>query len=281
MKVCIFANRDKDKGLSVSRFTADCFTEKGVECIICDSDTLKKGTLLRFREELKGCDLLVTVGGDGTLIRAARDIKNLDIPLIGVNMGTIGYLTEINVENIPYMAGQIVKGDFFVEKRMMAGGTLTRGGETIFNNFALNDIVINKNTYSSMVSLDVYVDDQLLTGYDADGIIISTPTGSTAYNLSAGGPLMVPSASMMVITPICAHILSARSVVVPGDSRIKIKIKEKRSINEFSALVFDGAEAAEVKAGDEITITRLKQTTKLFRMSETSFYKVLQRKLSR
>lgn len=280
MKICIVANREKDKGLEISHNILKLFEEKGIYCEISEQ-AVENGTIHTDIDASKDFDIIITIGGDGTLIQAARDARDFDIPLIGVNKGTLGYLTEINIENISDMVEQISTGIFYKENRMMLSGSLERNGEVIFSNFSLNDIVMYKNGYSNMISMDVYVDDQLLTNYEADGLIVATPTGSTAYNLSAGGPLIVPSASMMVLTPICAHILNSRSVVIPAESTMKIVVKKHReNISSDYALVFDGAQKTEIFPGDVITITRDVKDTTLIRMSRTSFYKVLQKKLS-
>lgn len=280
MNICIIANRDKDKDLTISKNICELFEKKGIKCVICEQK-LSGSTYHADEEMLRDADIVVTVGGDGTLLQAARDTVDYDIRLIGVNRGTLGYLTEINIENISDMVDKIAEGTFYQEDRMMIKGTLERNGEVIFDNFSLNDIVIYKNSYANMISVDVYVDDQLLTGYDADGVIVSTPTGSTAYNLSAGGPLIVPSASMMVLTPVCAHVLNSRSVVIPSNSIMKIVVTNKREYKKPDfALVFDGAEKVDIIPGDVITITGMEQVTKMIRLSETSFYKVLQKKLS-
>lgn len=282
MKVGIIVNRDKDRHLTVSKEICGLFAEKGISCVICGQEKPVDG--IHFTDPGKlpeDLDFVMTVGGDGTLIQAARDLHSLNIPIIGVNMGTLGFLAELDVESIPNAVSRLCAGDFFVEEHMMILGNIYRDDVCISQNFSLNDAVLSKFGHTHVIHFDVYVDDQLLNDYTADGLIISTPTGSTAYNLSAGGPLIVPNASMMVMTPICAHALNARSVVLPDSSRIRICIKDKPLAAPVSCAVnFDGAVMQELHAGDAIELMRAPVTTKLLRLDHTSFFKVLQRKMS-
>lgn len=282
MHVGIIANRDKDHDLAVSRRICGLFDEKGISCTICEQEKPAAHVHFTDPEKLpKDLDFVITVGGDGTLIQAARDLHSLDIPIIGVNMGTLGFLAELDLESIPMAVERLCAGDFFIEEHMMLLGNIYRDQVCIAQNFALNDAVLSKFGHSHVIHFDVYVDDQLLNDYTADGLIISTPTGSTAYNLSAGGPLIVPNASMMVMTPICAHALNARSVVLPDSSRVRICIKDKPAAAPASCAVnFDGAVLQELCAGDVVELMRAHVTTKLLRLDHTSFFKVLQKKMS-
>lgn len=282
MKVGIIVNRDKDQNLAVSKRICGLFHAAGASCVICEQEKPMDGSHFTDPEKLQNdLDFVMTVGGDGTLIQAARDLHSLDIPIIGVNMGTLGFLAELDVESIPGAVSRLCAGDFFIEEHMMLLGNIHRDGVCISQNFALNDAVLSKFGHAHVIHFDVYVDDQLLNDYTADGLIISTPTGSTAYNLSAGGPLIVPNASMMVMTPICAHALNARSVVLPDSSRVRIFIKDKPGAAPVNcAINFDGAVMQELCTGDVVELMRAPITTKLLRLDHTSFFKVLQRKMS-
>ncbi len=282
MNVGIIVNRDKDVSLKISKKICTLFESRGVSCIIIEQENLCPDAHYTDPDKLpSGLDFVMTVGGDGTLIQAARDLHRLDIPIIGVNMGTLGFLAELDTDSIPGGIDRLSAGDFFVEEHMMIAGNIYRDGKCISKNFALNDAVLSKYKHTHVIHFDVYVDDQLLNDYTADGLIISTPTGSTAYNMSAGGPLIVPNASMMVMTPICAHALNARSVVLPDSSRIRICIKDKQNTPAVSAAInFDGAVMEELSAGDVVELSRARNTTKLLRLDHTSFFKVLQRKMS-
>jgi NAD+ kinase len=281
MNVGIIVNRDKDQNLAVSQRICRLFQEQGAGCVICEQE--QPGGFNHFTDPKKlpgQLDMVMTVGGDGTLIQAARDLQDLDLPIIGVNMGTLGFLAELDTDSIPDAVKRLAGGDFFIEEHMMIQGRIYREGACVFENLALNDAVLSKFG-THVIHFDVYVDDQLLNDYTADGLIMSTPTGSTAYNLSAGGPLIVPNASMMVMTPICAHALNARSVVLPDSSVVRICIKDKVGAPPVHCIInFDGADMMELAAGDEVELRRAGVTTRLLRLDHTSFFKVLQRKMS-
>jgi NAD+ kinase len=282
MNVGIIVNRDKDQNLAISRRICSLFDAQGASCIICEQEKPVEEKHFTDPGKLsKDLDFVITVGGDGTLIQAARDLHSLDIPIIGVNMGTLGFLAELDIESIPGAVKRLCAGDYFVEEHMMILGSIYRDGVCISKELSLNDAVLSKYGHTHVIHFDVYVDDQLLNDYTADGLIISTPTGSTAYNLSAGGPLIVPNASMMVMTPICAHALNARSVVLPDSSRVKICIKDKLGAPPVRCVInFDGAELLELRAGDVVELERAPVTTRLLRLDHTSFFKVLQKKMS-
>ncbi len=282
MNVGIIVNRDKDTALDVSKKICSLFGEKGIPCVIIEQENRSADVHYTDPDKLPlGLDFVMTVGGDGTLIQAARDLHSLDMPIIGVNMGTLGFLAELDIESIPGAVERLSKKDFFIEEHMMISGNIYRDGKCIAKNFALNDAVLSKYKHTHVIHFDVYVDDQLLNDYTADGLIISTPTGSTAYNMSAGGPLIVPNASMMVMTPICAHALNARSVVLPDSSVVRICIKDKPNTPGVCAAInFDGAVMEELRSGDVVELKRAENTTKLLRLDHTSFFKVLQRKMS-
>lgn len=280
MNVGIIANRDKDRNLEISNGICAAFDKKGISCVIVEQEN--GASHYTDPKKLPGdLDFVMTVGGDGTLIQAARDLHSLDIPIIGVNMGTLGFLAELDKESISGAVERLADGDFFIEEHMMLSGNIYRDGECISRNFALNDAVLSKYGHTHVIRFDVYVDNQLLNDYTADGLIISTPTGSTAYNMSAGGPLIVPNASMLVMTPICAHALNARSVVLPDSSVVRICIKDKPNAPlACAAINFDGAVMEELRTGDVVELKRADNDTKLLRIDHTSFFKVLQKKMT-
>ncbi len=282
MRVGVIANRDKDKHLTVSREICARFNDHGVFCMICEQEQSSKKNYYTDPKKLADkIDLVITVGGDGTLIQAARDLHTLELPIIGVNMGTLGFLAELSVKSIPDAVERICAGDFFLEEHMMILGDIYRGERCIFSDVALNDAVLTKYGHAHVIHFDVYVDDQLLSSYAADGLIISTPTGSSAYNMSAGGPLIVPNASMMVMTPICAHALNARSIVLPDSASIRIMIKDRQHpFPAGCAINYDGAVVRRLSPGDVVKLKKAPVTTKFLCLDHTSFFKVLQKKMS-
>ena len=218
----------------------------------------------------------MVIGGDGSLIEVARFLHGRNIPVLGINMGTLGYLTEVEVNHIEDAFAQILEGDYTLEDRMMLEGTLQDGRKDI----SLNDIVVSRKTEIRLIHFRIYVNGELLNTYEADGVIISTPTGSTAYNLSAGGPIVEPTASMIVITPICPHALNTSSIVLSAEDEIVIEIAEGRHDAVEEAMVaFDGADTLPLVTGDRVTIRRAGASTRLMRLSRISFLEMLRRKM--
>ena len=223
----------------------------------------------------------LVIGGDGTMLRAERELVDHAIPMVGINMGTLGYLADVNsndwekaVEELMYTAPRL-------EERMLVSGTIYRGGEAIFSQIALDDIVVGCVGYLHMIGIKVSVDGQELKSYHADGIIVSTPTGSTAYNLSAGGPIVLPEASMMVLTPLSPHVLINRSVVVPDTAAVSLELTSKKPVGTegIAAVYFDGLEFP-MQVGDRVEVVRAKQTCRLYRMNDYSFLENLSMKMS-
>lgn len=221
-------------------------------------------------------DCAIVIGGDGSLIEAARALHGRDVPILGINMGTLGFLTEVEVNHIDEALEQILSGNYVLENRMMLEGSLGGGRGDV----ALNDIVVTRKGVLRVIHFRLYVNGELLNSYASDGIIISTPTGSTAYNLSAGGPIVEPTASMIVITPICSHALNTSSIVLSAEDEIVIEIGRGRNGNiEEVFTTFDGADMVALKTGDRVTVRRSKDDTKIMKLSKISFLEILRRKM--
>ena len=218
------------------------------------------------------------LGGDGTLIRAARELAEYEFPLIGINLGTLGFLAEVERSDFSYALERLFKNQVGFEERMMLSGEVS--GNSSYQNVAVNDIVITRDGSLRIVHFDVYVNGTLLNSYMADGVIISTPTGTTGYNLSAGGPVVEPTASMFVITPICSHALNTSSIVLSAEDTIEIVISQGRYGKDEQALVtFDGADMLRLGTGDRVTIKRSDHVTRLAKLSEESFMKTMRKKM--
>ncbi|MCR5742634.1 MAG: NAD(+)/NADH kinase [Lachnospiraceae bacterium] len=285
MKVAIIANRDKDKDLIVSNRLCRAFESRGAEAFICHQEAL--GERYHFTNPgkiSKDISLLVTVGGDGTLIEAARDLGSLNVPIIGVNMGMLGFLAEVEAASVDDAVDKICRGIYTVEKHMMLHVDIVRNGKVIAHDRALNDAVISKIGHTHLIHFEVSVNGAFLTELHADGMIVSTPTGSTAYNLSAGGPIVDPGASMFVMTPICAHSFTSRSVVLGDDSIISITVKNKVGASDrfdkYCAVSFDGTGSISLEPGDVIDIRKSSYVTQLVKLNDTSFYETLRRKMN-
>lgn len=252
-----------------------------LRCEVMDCYSFSSLTREEVTRALEGYECMLVFGGDGTLLNTATAVSHVDILLFGVNMGTVGFLTEGEMTGQAEFMDRLRRQDFKIQERMMLRGTLQRGGDMVFRKRALNDIVITRAGFSRLIGLDVYVNGSLLNAYEGDGIIISTPTGSTGYNLSAGGPIAYPTAELTMITPICPHSLTSKSIVLPRDAQIRVAITKKRKTQDTEAIVsFDGGNDYELTVGDVIEVEASHRTTKLIKVGDMNFYEILRQKLS-
>jgi NAD+ kinase len=228
------------------------------------------------REELPdGTDLVIVLGGDGTLLSAARFVAGRDIPLFAVNLGHLGFLTAIPVEDLYPELERAIRGEHRIGLRRMVDCELVRKGRSIASYSALNDVVVTKSELARMIDLDTHVDDHFVAAYKADGLIVSTPTGSTAYSLSAGGPVIFPSVAALCITPICPHMLTNRPVIVPENSVIQILNHGE----DGTYLTIDGQVGEPLSRGDHIVCRASAKTIQLIRPPKMLFFDVLREKL--
>ena len=269
----IITNMLKDKDLQITNEIRSYIESRGKRCVLCRKDRdghIIPGTVPDDAE----CGLVL--GGDGTLIRAVRDLGQRKLPLLGINLGTVGYLTDVELKDYRQALDRLFVCDPIVEERMMIQG-LFRDGE---KDLALNDIVLAREGKIRIVKFHIYVNGTLLNTYLADGVIISTPTGSTGYNLSAGGPVVEPTARMIVITPICSHALNTSSVVLSADDTIEVEICEGRyGRQEQVSLCFDGAEQTTLVTGERVCIKEAAQTARLIKLNRESFMITMRRKM--
>lgn len=222
-------------------------------------------------------ELVVVLGGDGTLISVARLFSNRQVPIVGVNLGSLGFLTEITVEQLYPVLEQCLADSHRITERMMLDVTVTRGDQEISRCQVLNDAVINKGALARIIELEARVNDDFLTTFKADGLIISTPTGSTGYSLSAGGPIVQPLMKCVLITPICPHTLTNRPIVISYQSIVTITVKS--SFDEMVYLTLDGQVGVELQEGDCIEIRRAETTTALVTSPEKDYFAILRAKL--
>ena len=226
-------------------------------------------------------ECIMVLGGDGTLLQVACETIDRNIPLIGVNLGRLGYLAEIEHTDIEEALLQLINNDFIIEERMMIEGNVYRKDNKIQNMYGLNDIVVTRDGDSQILSYHIYVNNQNLYHYYADGIIVATPTGSTGYSLSAGGPIVEPNANLMVITPICPHTIHSRSVILSDKDEVVIEIGiGKKHEKQYARVSFDGDNVTSLTTGDRVSIKKFNKKTKIIRLNQVSFLKVLHKKMS-
>ncbi len=222
-------------------------------------------------------DLIIVLGGDGTLISVARQVNGLEVPILGVNLGSLGFLTEITRHELPVMLEAVLSGDFTVCDRMMLDVEILRRGKPIEKHTLLNDAVINKGTLARIIDMETWVDGDYLTTFKADGLIVSTPTGSTGYNLAAGGPIIYPGINSLVITPICPHMLTNRPLIVPRSSTVAIDVSFADDVVYFTG---DGQVGANLQPGDRVEIRQSAARTQLIKSPTRDYFEILRTKLS-
>lgn len=272
----VITNVSKDKDRIQTNRIRDYLTEKGCICTVQDLIRGEEGVEATISDET---ECAISLGGDGTLIQVAGMIKGR-VPIIGVNLGTLGFLSESSADGVEEMLDRLLSDDYEIENRMMLSGTVNSEGMIKKEGCALNDIVITRTGSLRIVTFDIYVKGKLLNKYSADGIIISTPTGSTGYNLSAGGPIVEPDSKVILITPICPHTLNSRSIVLSGEDEICVKIGQGGHRGDaMSAVSFDGGDERGLLPGDEVVINRSGVVTKIVRLHKESFVNAVSRKL--
>ena len=279
-KFFVVYNPDKDKDSPFRYDLEEYIRAHGSSSGSMDCYSFSALTKQEITGTLDSYDCILVLGGDGTLLNAASSASHVDIPMFGINLGTVGFLTEGEVNDWQVIMDRLMADDFSMQERMMIRGTVRTGDGEVCRKRALNDIVISRAGFSRLIGLDVYVNGSFLNAYEGDGIIVSTPTGSTGYNLSAGGPIVDPMARLLIITPVCPHSLTSKSIVLPSDAHVSIAIAKKRKTQDTEAIVsFDGGNDYELSAGDVLDICASQRTTKLIKASNVNFYEILRNKL--
>ena len=278
-RIAIIPNDGKDTGLVYTKKIAACLDGRAVVCM--DSAYKDSGLNVEYRDGdavFDGVDAVVILGGDGTILGIAEKCARRDIPIMGINLGRIGFMSEVEIDDAEIMLDRLLEGRYKIERRMMLKIETKKCAGNNEKYHALNDVAVIKNTGEKLISIDLYSGGEKVNNYIADGIIISSPTGSTGYSLSAGGPVVEPSMELFIATPVCAHMLSSRSAVLPPDKPIKISLD--RDYGERNAVVsVDGEIREHLKNGEEILITKSCYETSLIKMGDKSFYDTLVSKL--
>lgn len=274
----IATNCIKDENLSLTSKIEEYITSKGGSCSRILGDCNGDVTYVAPAGSFDG---IIALGGDGTILKVSRDLRNLNIPIVGVNLGTLGFLTEVEADQICPVIDRLLVGDYELEPRMNLFGTIYKNGEAVLKDVALNDIVVSRAGFSRVIGLKVTVNNKPLEIYEADGLIVSTPTGSTGYNLSAGGPIVSPKTNLMIVTPISPHSLTSKSIVFSSEDEIVVEVLKMRKAQKEEAIVsFDGQPGTQLSAGDRIVIRRFEKTTMMVKLFDVNFYEVLREKIT-
>ncbi len=268
----IMTNSIKDPNLTVTNAVADAFSARGANCQVAIDEVPNMPSKP---------DAVIVLGGDGTILQAAQSFAKQHVPLVGVNLGTLGFLAEVDPANISDMADRLLNDDYTIEKRMHIEGKIYRNEKCIFTETALNDIVVSRSGCSKLICLKLFVGGRLVDIYEADGVIVSTPTGSTGYNLSAGGPIVSPDADVLIVTPISPHSLTSKSIVFSKDAKVRIEVMDKRpGVSNDVYANYDGNTGISLCMHDVIDIQKTDSYTSLIKLYDLGFYEVLRNKIS-
>ena len=281
-KVIMTPNPYRDKDFQTARRASQILTEAGIEVRLClpfevdrSYDLPKDLKFSRLDRELPGADLIICFGGDGTILHMSKTATRAGIPILGVNIGTMGFMAELESTELEQLR-RLATGDYTIDKRMMLDVTVFRDRDIIFHDICLNDVVITKGAVARIVHLAVECDGVEAMECGGDGVIVATPTGSTAYSLSAGGPIVEPAAHSILVTPICAHDVGSRCMVA-SDMRV-ITVKLTRNARRNAYLSVDGGKSVRLNMGDVTTIKKSNLQTSLVRLKDRSFYDVVNQK---
>ena len=285
MRVILSSNPYRDRGMRAARQAKEILEGEGVECVFCLPFELGQGshmelprdlTFLDQQQELARADMLICFGGDGTLLHAAKDATIHNVPILGVNMGSVGFMAELEETELSKLS-QLAAGQYTVEQRMMLRVRLYRGRQVVLDELALNDAVLSKGSIGRVAEMDVSADGVIISRVTGDGVIVATPTGSTAYSMAAGGPIVEPTSDNLVITPVCAHQLTARPMVVAPERTIAVQLPRKSRKSVY--LSMDGGKSVRVSGSDRVEICRAGSRTRLVQLGDRNFYQLLNQKL--
>ena len=267
MRIGIVAHTGKPAAMALSRELTAALNERGEEPQL---------VLSPEGDNLAQLDLAIVLGGDGTLLNTARLASRWQVPVFGVNVGHLGFLTEVETDGLMPALDRLLAGDYSLEERMLISAAVQREGREIARHLALNDFVITRGTFARIIEFSIFADGQHVTDYVGDGVIIATPTGSTAYSLAAGGPIVEPLLDAICITPICPHSLAGRSVVTRPEVQVQVRLNRA---SESVMLTIDGQDGFPLMTGDQVTIERAEQRALFVRLGDRGFFQVLHSRL--
>ena len=279
--IAICPNPYRDADLNYTRRAMKMLAEEGIACTICPvfaedgEDVLPHDLSYSAVEDLReDCTLLIVIGGDGTILSVVRSLHGRSVPILGVNLGTKGFMTALEAEDFDYIR-LAARGEYKISERMMLDVSIERGGEVICRDLALNDAVIHG--YGECINITAFCSEERMIAYSGDGVIVATPTGSTGYSLSAGGPIVEPEADALILTPICAHSISAKPFVIGAQKQISITTEKLHTRRAY--LSIDGNSVLDLASGDKMIVRRSEHRTLMARVREKSFFETAYEKL--
>jgi len=287
VKVVLSPNPYRDKGLRTVQSAERILKSAGIDTCLCLPFQVDKSskavlpahlTFLNMDQELRDADMMICFGGDGTILHAAKCANSFGVPILGVNLGSVGFMAELEHEELNQLS-KLARGNYTIEQRMMLDVKVMHNGRIQFHDTALNDAVITKGAVARVIDLSVQADRALITDFAGDGVIISSPTGSTAYSMSAGGPIVEPTAENFIVTPICPHALHARTFVLGKDRTVAVRVG--RLSRKTAYVSVDGGKAVKLVDGDIVEIKRSATCTRLVRLTGRNFYDIVSQKLGK
>lgn len=287
MMVVLSPNPYRDRGMRAALSAQKILRQSGVETLMCLPFTLEEDSRVELpadikfhslKKSLSKADILVCFGGDGTILHAAKDANAHGVPILGINLGSVGFMAELEMGELSQLA-KLSQGKYALEARMMLDVQVVRDSRVVFRDIALNDAVITKGAVARVLDLAVYGDKVLISRLSGDGVILSTPTGSTAYAMSAGGPIVEPTAENIIFTPICAHALHAKAVVLDPQRLVSVRLAQDSRRSAY--LSVDGGRAFKLNGGDQVEICKSQRQTRLVKLTGRSFYDILNQKLGK
>lgn len=281
-KVILCPNPYRDHDLRVAKESREILEGLGFNTVVClpfqrEGYGEEMGVPIRpLQQEIKSADLLIAFGGDGTILHLARTVALNNVPVLGINLGSLGFMSELEPNEL-HRLRDLADWNFTVESRMMLDVNVIRDGRSVYNNIAINDAVISKGSIARVVRLSIFTEEGPLTRVGGDGVIISTPTGSTGYSMAAGGPIVEPMARNLLITPICPHAMRAVAYVLDPSHVITVEAADTN--RKFVYLSVDGGKAFSLKNGDQVRVKQSRHTMKLVRLSKKGFCEILEKKM--
>lgn len=284
-KIVLLSNPYRDRGMKTALRADKILRSVGIQTSLCLSlrgkakDVTPPGvTVEDLDAQLQDADMLISFGGDGTILHAVKSANAHNVPLLGVNLGSVGFLAELEEDELNQLT-RLADGDYFLEERMMLDVWISRGEKVIYRDTALNDIAIIKAAAAGVIDLSIKGDDVLMSQFVGDGVILSTPTGSTAYSMSAGGPVVEPTAENIIMTPVCAHGTQARAFVL-APSRV-VTVQLRKPTRRTAMISVDGGKTVRITDKDVVVVTRASEKTRLVRLADRKFYDIFRLKFSR
>jgi NAD+ kinase len=287
MRIVLSPNPYRDRGLKAAQSARNILNHVGIETSICLPFDLDAGSKIelprhltyeKMDQVLPGADMLICFGGDGTILHAAKNADAYGVPILGVNMGSVGFMAELEYSELNLLS-KLADGKFTTESRMMLDASVLRGGRRVYHEAALNDAALTKGAVARVVDLKISCDKMPMSEFSGDGVVVSTPTGSTGYSMAAGGPIVEPTAENLIITPLCAHAMDAKSFVLSSERVVSIRLG--RLTRKSAYLSADGGRAFRLQDGDVVEIRKSNKVTKLVRLSGRTFYEILAKKFGR